>query len=197
MPGFQECHDWVLLADGQTQRLAWLQSVDHPDVAFAVVSPSRYVAGYRPLHVARRELEPLEIVDLRAARVLAILGKSGRSLTLNLRAPLVINRDRRLGRQVIANGDLPVQHEVSGPPHVENRPEHEGVTGCWYCPDNGDESIIIATTSSWTIVDIRGDKVVSESRPPPRFPCSPGSLRGHSAGEPASQPQCNRETCLH
>ncbi len=114
LPGFQECHAWVLLADGRNATLAWLQSVDHAEVAFAVVSPSRYVAGYR-LHVARRELEPLEIKDLHAARVLVILGKSGRSLTLNLKAPLVINLDRRLGRQVIANGDLPVQHEVLGP----------------------------------------------------------------------------------
>jgi len=114
LPGFQECHDWVLLADGRNAALAWLQSVDRPEVAFAVVSPRRYVPGYR-LHVARRELETLEIKDLHAARVLVILGKSGRSVTLNLKAPVVINLDRRLGRQVIANGDLPVQHEVLGP----------------------------------------------------------------------------------
>jgi len=114
LPGFQECHDWVLLADGRNAALAWLQSVDRPEVAVAVVSPRRYVPGYR-LHVARRELETLEIKDLHAARVLVILGKSGRSVTLNLKAPVVINLDRRLGRQVIANGDLPVQHEVLGP----------------------------------------------------------------------------------
>jgi flagellar assembly factor FliW len=113
LPGFAECHDWVLLADDQNSALAWLQSVEQPEVAFAVVSPRRYVPGYR-LRVARRELEPLELADLQAARVLTIVGKGKRCVTLNLKAPLVINLDRRLGRQVIANGDLPVQYELHG-----------------------------------------------------------------------------------
>jgi flagellar assembly factor FliW len=111
LPGFRECREWVLLADGRNAALAWLQSADRPEIAFAVVSPRRHVPGYR-LHVARRELEPLEFEDLQAARVLAIVGKNARSVTLNLKAPVVINLDRRLGRQVIANGDLPVQHEL-------------------------------------------------------------------------------------
>jgi flagellar assembly factor FliW len=99
------------LADGQNSALAWLQSVEQPDIAFAVVSPRRHVPGYR-LRVARRELDPLEIEDLQAVRVLAIVGKGERSITLNLKSPLVINLDRRTGRQVIANGDLPVQYEL-------------------------------------------------------------------------------------
>jgi flagellar assembly factor FliW len=111
LPGFEECRDWVLLADGRNAALAWLQSAERPEVAFAVVSPRRHVPGYR-LHVARQELEPLEFESLQAARVLAIVGKSARSITLNLKAPVVINLDRRLGRQVIANGELSVQHEL-------------------------------------------------------------------------------------
>jgi flagellar assembly factor FliW len=111
LPGFADCRDWVLLADGRNAALAWLQSVERPEVAFAVVSPRRHVPGYR-LHVARQELEPLEFEDLQTARVLAIVGKNARSITLNLKAPVVINLDRRLGRQVIANGDLSVQHEL-------------------------------------------------------------------------------------
>jgi len=120
LPGFQECRDWVLLADGRNAALAWLQSVDRPDVAFAVVSPRRYVPGYR-LHVARRELEPLEFKDLQGVRVLVIVGKSDRSITVNLKAPVVINLDRRLGRQVIANGELPVQHQIASPAAARKR----------------------------------------------------------------------------
>jgi flagellar assembly factor FliW len=111
LPSFPECRDWVLLADGQYAALAWLQSVDQSEVAFAVVSPRHYVPGYR-LRVARRELQPIEIDDVKSARVLCIVGKNDRYVTLNLKAPLVINLDRRLGRQVIANGDLPVQYEL-------------------------------------------------------------------------------------
>jgi flagellar assembly factor FliW len=110
--GFADCHDWILLADAQNGALAWMQSVDRPELSLAVVSPRRFVPGYQ-MRVARRELEPLKLDHLQGARVLAIVGKANRSVTLNLKAPLVINLDRRLGRQVITNGDQPLQHEVA------------------------------------------------------------------------------------
>lgn len=111
LPSFPDCRDWVLLADGRNSALAWLQSIEQAEVAFAVVSPRHYLPDYR-LRVARRELETLGIEDLRAARVLSIVGRSQHCVTLNLKAPLVINLDRRVGRQVIANGDFAVQHEL-------------------------------------------------------------------------------------
>jgi flagellar assembly factor FliW len=111
LPSFPECQHWVILADGRNPAIVWLQSVQQPEVAFAVVSPRRYLRDFR-LRVARRELEPIEIKDPRAARVLCIVGRNERGVTLNLKAPLIINLERRVGRQVIANGDLPVQYEL-------------------------------------------------------------------------------------
>jgi flagellar assembly factor FliW len=110
--GLAECRDWVLLADAQNDAVAWMQSVDCEEVALAVVCPRRFVPDFQ-MRVARRELEPLELEEMSAAQVLVIVSKAGRSVTLNLKAPLVINLDRRLGRQVITNGDLPVQYEVA------------------------------------------------------------------------------------
>jgi len=110
--GFADCRDWVLLADGQNEALAWMQSVDRPELSLAVVSPRRFVPSFQ-LRVARCELEPLKLDHLKGVRVLVIVGKTARSVTLNLKAPLVINLDRRLGRQVIANGQLPLQYEVA------------------------------------------------------------------------------------
>ena len=103
------------MADRSNDAVAWLQDVDRADVAVAVVSPRRFVPGYR-MRVARQELAPLELDDPRAAKILVIAGKRGHALTLNLKAPLVIHLHRRLGRQVVANGDLSVQH-VLGSDH--------------------------------------------------------------------------------
>lgn len=111
--GLSECREWVLLADLQNEAVAWLQSLERPEVALAVVSPRRFVAGFQ-MRVARRELEPLELEEVRTAQVLVIVSKTGRAVTLNLKAPLVVNVARRLGRQVITNGELPVQYEVTG-----------------------------------------------------------------------------------
>lgn len=109
--GLEDCREWVLLADRRNEALAWLQSVDQPEVALAVVSPRRFVPDYR-MRVARRELASLELEDIKRAKVLAIVGKTDRGITLNLKAPLLINLERRLGRQVVTNGDLPVRYEL-------------------------------------------------------------------------------------
>ncbi len=111
LPGLEECRRWVLLADPRNEALAWLQSVARAEVALPVVSPRRFVQGYQ-LRVTRRELAALELDDLKTAEVLAIVGRADRAMTLNLKAPVVINLERRLGRQVIANGDLPVRYEL-------------------------------------------------------------------------------------
>ncbi|MEN6497372.1 MAG: flagellar assembly protein FliW [Thermoguttaceae bacterium] len=110
--GLDGCRQWVLLADAGNDALAWMQSVDRAEVALAVVSPRRFVPGYR-LRVARRELEPLQFQSLESAEVLIVVGKSEQAVTLNLKAPLVINLDLRLGRQVITNGDMPIQYELA------------------------------------------------------------------------------------
>jgi flagellar assembly factor FliW len=109
--GFESCREWVLLADVENDALAWLQSVDRPEVAVAVVSPRRFVPAYQ-IRVARRELAALELAEPKRAQVLAILGKTDRTITLNLRAPVVINLEKRLGRQVVTNDDHPVQYEL-------------------------------------------------------------------------------------
>lgn len=113
--GFEDCKDWVLLADAQNDALAWLQSVDRDDVALAVVSPRRFVPAYQ-LRVATNDLLPLELSQVNQAQVLVIVGKNERTMTLNLKAPLVVNLERRLGRQVISNTDLPVQFELPAEP---------------------------------------------------------------------------------
>jgi flagellar assembly factor FliW len=109
--GLEDCHHWVLLADAEHSALGWLQSTLRPEIAFAVVCPRRFVPEYQ-VRVSRGELSPLCLTEVREAQVLSILGKNERGLTLNLKAPLVINLERRLGRQVITNGDQPIQYPL-------------------------------------------------------------------------------------
>ncbi len=109
--GLEDCQQWLLLGDGHSDAVAWLQSIQRPQVAMAVVTPRRFVPDFR-MRVARAELEPLHLTDLSAAEVLVIVGRTDRSITLNLKAPLVINPARGTGRQVITNGDLPIAYEL-------------------------------------------------------------------------------------
>jgi flagellar assembly factor FliW len=113
--GFEECRHWILLGDKHNESVAWLQSIVRPEVALAVVSPRRFAPHYR-LRVARSELATLELAELDQAYVLGIIGKSEGRLILNLRAPLIINFDRRLGRQVITSDEQPLQLALAGLP---------------------------------------------------------------------------------
>lgn len=105
--GFDDCRHWVLLADADNESLGWMQSVTRGEVAMAVVSPRRFLPDYR-LRLTRGQLLPLEFSQFDQAYVLTIVSKSDRALAVNLKAPLVINLDRRLGRQVITSDEQPL-----------------------------------------------------------------------------------------
>ena len=113
--GFEQHRDWVFVPDDRHAAVAWMQSVDRPDLAFAVVSPQRYVADYA-LKAPKCELEPLGLRDLSTAQVLAIMNNRDGALTLNLKAPIVVNLQERIGKQVIAGGDYSLEHVIQPAP---------------------------------------------------------------------------------
>ena len=112
LPGLEDCREWALLADSTNDALGWLQSTTRGDVALAVVSPRRFVPDYQ-VRIPRSELTPLAIADIRQAQVVVVVGTNDTSLTLNLKAPIVINLEARTGRQVVASCELPMQFELS------------------------------------------------------------------------------------
>ena len=112
LPGLEDCREWALLADATNDALGWLQSTTRGDVALAVVSPRRFVPDYQ-VRIPRSELTPLDITDIRQAQVVVVVGTTGTALTLNLKAPIVINLEGRTGRQVVASGELPLQYELT------------------------------------------------------------------------------------
>jgi flagellar assembly factor FliW len=117
LPGLEDCREWALLADAANDALGWLQSTTRAEVALAVVSPRRFVPDYQ-VRIPRSELSPLALDDMRDAQVVVVVGENGTGLTLNLKAPIVINLQARTGRQVVASGDLPLHYELS----IERRP---------------------------------------------------------------------------
>lgn len=113
MPGLGDCRQWVLLSDAENSALGWLQCVTRPETALGLVSPRRFVPDYQ-FRVYRSELAPLALERLEDAQVLVIVSVHEGRITLNLKAPIVVNVARRLGRQVVVNDDLPLRHELVG-----------------------------------------------------------------------------------
>jgi flagellar assembly factor FliW len=107
----ESCREWVLLADANNDALGWLQSVERPEVALAVVSPRRFVPDYQ-IRVTRRELTTLGVERPDDTQVLVVVGRSQGRLVLNLKAPLVFNLERQVASQVVAKDDHPLQYEI-------------------------------------------------------------------------------------
>ena len=113
--GFEDCRHWVLLADADNAAVAWLQSMQHADIAVPVVSPRRFVADYQ-VHLEPADVDSLQLTAVDQAYVLSVVSRDESMLTMNLRAPLVINLDRRIGCQVVTADAQPIQFELASLP---------------------------------------------------------------------------------
>jgi len=113
--GFNHLQRYIILIQDKKTPLCWLQSLEDGAVAFVVIDPHMVKPDYRPeinkvhwefLGISREEdLCLLSIVTIR---------REPFGVTANLRAPLVINMDQRLGRQVVLeDADYPVRYDIS------------------------------------------------------------------------------------
>jgi len=105
---FENHRHWLLLADAHNDAVAWLQSVSDPEVALPTVSPRKFVPGYQ-VRILRTQLTPLELAALDHAFVLNVLSQNAGQLTVNLKAPVIVNLDRRIGRQIVTVDEQPLQ----------------------------------------------------------------------------------------
>lgn len=122
--GLEHCRSWILLADGQNGSLGWLQNVGSGEVAVGIVSPRLIVPDYQ-LRVASNELKGLQFDGLtedglvantaKDIQVVVIVSRQPEGLSLNLKAPLVINVQTRQGCQVVSRDDYPVTHLLTVP----------------------------------------------------------------------------------
>lgn len=110
LPGFEACRGFVLLAAEQVG-LQYLTSVEGPPASFLVVDPRRVQPGYR-CQLSEADRKALGASEEEALLWLALVTvEPGGAVAVNLRAPVVINPARMLGRQVIPYESLyPLRH---------------------------------------------------------------------------------------
>lgn len=109
--GMETMRQWALIADPENPSVAWLQSASRGDRAIALISPRVFFKDYR-VHVTRRDLAPLQLQPGAELFILATISGHVGKLTTNLRAPILLNLDRRLGCQVITEDDQPIRQEL-------------------------------------------------------------------------------------
>ncbi|TWT93081.1 flagellar assembly protein FliW [Neorhodopirellula pilleata] len=119
--GMETLHQWALIPDPDNESVAWLQSAVRGDRALAVISPRAFFPDYR-VHIGRRDLASLHLTSGSEVYIMTTVAGHVGKLTTNLRAPLLVNLDRRLGCQVITNDDRPLRQPLPTKVHSLEEP---------------------------------------------------------------------------
>jgi flagellar assembly factor FliW len=112
--GFEKMKDYLLVADPAEEPFGRLQAKGDTSIAFVVLNPFLIVPDYHP-DIPQSDVEFLGLTDAQDAMVLNIVTIHAQgNATMNLKGPVVINRNTGIGKQVvISNGaDYSVQHPL-------------------------------------------------------------------------------------
>ena len=113
LPGFEACRSFVLMASEGNDALHYLTALEGPAASFLVIDPRRVQPDYR-CELTEGDAERLGVQLMQAAPLLwlalVMLEENG-TVSVNLRAPVVINPARMVGQQVIPyNTTYPLRH---------------------------------------------------------------------------------------
>lgn len=114
--GFNHLHRFVLLDDPGDEVFAWLQSCDDVHIAFPVLEPQLFTDRYE-VHLSRTDLQALQLdsdesKSLHCFSIITI-PEDPRRMTANLKAPVVINSQRHIGRQcVLQDNHLAIRESI-------------------------------------------------------------------------------------
>ena len=123
LPGFPECTQFIVMDHDRETPLKWLQCVDRPEVSFLIVEPEQILAAYQ-LDIPQQVLNLLELEGTENPADIAIfvlLNADEDRLTANLRAPVVVNvQKRRAHQMILEDADVPLRHVIEPPEKEED-----------------------------------------------------------------------------
>lgn len=118
--GFRSSTSFVLLADQKVDGLYWLQSLDTPDLAFALIPPDEGLENYH-VDVRSGDRAALALEDGESPEIFLILNRNEAGvMTVNLQGPMIFNLKKRVGRQlVLTSSRHSVRHPLGEPASEE------------------------------------------------------------------------------
>ncbi len=104
--GFPDLQDFLLISDDDSYPFLWFQSVEDPDICFILIETKSFFKEYNP-NIPKRELKVLAISKEEDKKLFSIVvvPVDPKLSTTNLRAPLVVNFEKKLAKQIILDDD--------------------------------------------------------------------------------------------
>jgi len=113
--GYEDEKKFVLFEHSQSSAFRWLQSINTPELAFAVTSPTFFAIDYTfdlP-DFAEEKLKIESAEDLLVLNVAAIPHGDPRKTTINLLAPIIMNmKNKYAGQVILSDTNLSVSHPL-------------------------------------------------------------------------------------
>lgn len=113
--GFQDYRRFVVLPGPEGSRVWWLQSTESGELAFVIMDPRSVVPDYE-VRLGGHELTELAAKDVSELEVytLVVVPQDPSEVRTNLKAPVLINRRQRLGKQtILEKSSYPVQFALA------------------------------------------------------------------------------------
>src|SRR5690625_4011176 len=116
--GFESLTCFILLDRKVSKKasgaIQFLQAIDDPAIAFAVLDPHTFRPDYVPqLWDADREVLNIQQGDQLQILTILTVPEEVRDMTANLMAPIINNKTKRLGRQVVQRlGEYATRHRL-------------------------------------------------------------------------------------
>ena len=112
--GFEELTEYTLLVE-EDSPFFWLQSISDPDLAFLVSEPWNFYEDYG-FNLADQVKEKLQLENKEqvfVVNMITVPNDEPEKMTMNLKAPIIINKDDRLAKQIILEEtDYPVKYDL-------------------------------------------------------------------------------------
>ncbi|MCX7841768.1 MAG: flagellar assembly protein FliW [Clostridia bacterium] len=115
LPGFEDAKKFILVENEEKDSpFMWLQGVDKPDLAFAIVNPFMIKKDY-DINISGEAASQLGIEKAEDVSVFSIVvvPEDITKISMNLKAPVIINTKNNKGAQIILDTDeYSVRHYI-------------------------------------------------------------------------------------
>lgn len=106
LPGFEEFHKFIMFPIEDNPYFKILQAIKSPEIGLVTVNPFDFIEEYEvdlseDLQVVLQVEKPEEVMILNTVTLSSQVSK----ITTNLKAPIVININKRLGEQIILDNE--------------------------------------------------------------------------------------------
>ena len=112
--GFAGFKEYAVIHEKSKAPFFWLQSTDDPALSFIIIDPHEFKPDYDPT-LSEIDKTTLGVNDVEECQfyVIVAVPKDSDKISADLLAPLVVNREKNIGRQVILQDqDYSVQHLI-------------------------------------------------------------------------------------